>query len=358
MRGSIRVCLVACIALTLVFPAVADDSSALWQGLLDAPPSVPQPEARLAAVKALDEWIAIPNSEKTPELVAYYRRAVDRAIDVLSKDRPKEGIRYFQLYSSSEIIQTPTCVFSIDLDQGPNEDLHKTPEEAGTAFCMTDEQVDKLTGLIDVAFHTHEHADHIDYEITRALMEKGKTVVLTESNKKIWAQEPWAEKLTTLKQTIGNQVDVGKLKVDVLWDHQWNNAEHVSGTPCNAYLITTPEGITVATKGDINCGLQLYGWLNVISEAGRTVDLIVGSPLYWRGVNLARQIDALLAPIWAPGHNWEFGHRPAGEPYGNASPFARSSAVMTLAAKKGSTVVLTWGEYLDIPKPLDRSAKK
>ncbi|MBX7255845.1 MAG: hypothetical protein K1Y02_05750 [Candidatus Hydrogenedentes bacterium] len=358
MNVKIRLPWPVCMFLAIAYCAVADDGSALWQALTDAPPSIPQSESRLAALKALDDWIAIPDSEKSPELIAYYRRSVDHVIDLLSKERPKQGIRYFQLYSSSEIIQTPSVVFAIDLDQGPNKDLHKTPEEEGETFCMTDEQVDKLTSLIDVSFHTHEHSDHIDYELTRALIEKGKTVVVTESNKKMWGDQPWAEKLVTLKQTLGTPLDVGKLKVDVLWDHQWNNAEHSSGTPCNAYVITTPEGMTVATKGDINCALQWYGWLNVLVEGGKSIDLMVGSPIYWRGVNLTKQIDALLAPVWAPGHNWEFEHRSAGEDYGNASPFTRSNAYLALSAKKGSTVVLSWGEHFDMPKPRKKNSEQ
>lgn len=328
----------------------ADEGEDIWRALLKTPPSAQEKpsEARQAAVQALDAWIARPNSEQSAECVAYYRRAVDRVIELLKGERPKKGVRIFQLYSSSVIVQSPSCVFSIDLDQGPNENLQKTPEEEGVAFCMTDGQVDSLAGLIDCAFYTHEHGDHVDYEIVKALLAKGKTVVMTESNKRVWAGENWADAVVVPNQTLGKGQKIGGLDVDVLWDHQWNNSAHESGTPCNAYVITVPEGVTVATKGDINCALQLYGWLHVLVEEGRKVDVVVGSPIYWRGVTLTRQIDALLEPLWIPGHNWEFGHRPAGEARGNASAFGQSAAALARMAVKGRVTALTWGEYVDV----------
>jgi len=328
----------------------AGEGEDLWQALMKAPPSVRQSDARQRALQDLDDWIGRPDSEQSPELVAHYRNAVDHVLAMLESERPKKGLRYFQLYSSSAVFQTPSCVFAIDLDQGPNKGLHKTPEEEGTAFCMSDEQVARLADLIDYSFHTHEHSDHIDYELTQALLERGKTVVVTGSNKELWAREPSADGLLALRQTIGRPRRVGDLKVHVLWDHQWNNEEHSSGTPCNAYVITTPEGVTVATKGDINCALRLYGWLNMLVEGGTAIDLVAGSTIYWRGVNLTRQIDALFAPTWAPGHCWEFEHRPSGEAKGNASPFLYSLSTIDRAVTQGDSVVLSWGEHLDIRK--------
>ncbi len=319
----------------------------IWRALLDSPPSVHADRARDAAVGALDKWLEQPNSEQSPECVAYYRQAVDRVIHLLRTERPKKHVRVFQLYSSSVVVQTPSCVFAIDLDQGPNENLHQTPEEEGVAFCMTDFQVGALADLVDCSFHTHEHADHIDYEISQALLARGKTLVAPESAKDIWAGDSWAGKIVTPLQTLGEGTRIGNLVVDVLWDHQWNNDAHSSGTPCNAYVITTPEGITVATKGDINCGLRFYGWLHLLKEKGRRIDFMVGSPIYWHGVSPIREIDALFKPVWLPGHNWEFVHRKSGEARGHVSTYTLSETLLRSACKRGRSAVLSWGEYLD-----------
>lgn len=338
----------------------AQEALTVEQALKDAAPAVNAGPARQSALEKLDGWIGQPNSERSPELIAYYRAVVDRVIAGLRAEAPKTGIRIYQLYSSSVILHSAQCVVAIDLDQGPNKDLHKTPEEEGVAFCMTDAQIDALTERIDYSFHTHEHSDHIDYEITRALLTRGKTVITTESAKKMWADEPWSEKIVTLKQTLGRGEEVGPLSVNVLWDHQWNNAEHASGTPCHAYVITYPDGITVATKGDINCALQLYGWLQVLAQKDCAIDAICGSSIYWKGVTLTAQIDALFTPIWLPGHNWEFEHRSEGEARGNASAYSLSARTIPSAAHRGESIPLSWGEFLDIPKhrePPERSGR-
>jgi len=82
---------------------------------------------------------------------------------------------------------------------------------------------------------------------------------------------------------------------------------------------------------------------------GRHVDLMVGGPSYWRGVNCAREIDALLSPLWAPGHSWEFTHRKEGEPRGSCQTFTGMYRWVKPKAETGQTVALTWGEYIDLP---------
>lgn len=326
----------------------AENLESIWEGILDNPPSLEHTEARNDALKALDERLMEPDSELAQDVIAYYQRAVDRVLDTLESERIEKGLRLFQLYSSSVIVQTPEAVFSVDLDQGPNKSMNQTAADVGVGFRMTPKQIERLARVIDIAFHTHEHYDHADFEIARALCKADKTVVVTQSNKERWKDEPWAEKLVVLDQTIAKPHKVGPLEVDVLHDFQWDNEEHTSGTPCNAYLITTPGGMAVLSKGDINCGLRLYGWLQIMAANGRHVDLMVGTPLFWRGVNTARDIDALLSPVWAIGHVWEFTHRKSGTSGGATGTYTANFLMNKHQFQKGAPAVLSWGEYLDL----------
>lgn len=334
----------AAMTLWLAAGAIAPDLDAVWQGILANPPAREHTEARQEALKALDERLMQPDSERAQDVIAYYHRAINRALDVLESERPARGIRLFQLYSSSVIVQTPETVFAIDLDQGPHDNRSRAGAEDGAEFGLTPEHIARLARLVDIAFHTHEHDDHIDYEITKALCENGKTVVVTASNKRRCQDEPWAGKLVVLEQTVAQPHTVGVLTVDVLHDYQWDNEEHTSGTPCNAYLITTPGGTSVLSKGDINCGLRLYGWLQILAANGRHVDLITGSPGFWRGVNTAREIDALFSPVWAIGHVWEFTHRAAGKPGGATGTYTANLLMTRHLIQKGAPIVLSWGE--------------
>jgi len=328
----------------------AQDIDAIWHEILANPPALQYTEARDRALKALDERLMNADSERSEDVVIYYQRAVDRVLDTLETQRIAKSLRLFQLYSSSVIVQTPETVFAIDLDQGPNKRMDQTADDEGVELRMTAEQIQRIARIIDVAFHTHEHYDHADYEITQALCGADKTVVVTKSNKDRWKGEPWAEKLLVLDQTIAKPHTIGALEVDVLQDHQWDNDEHTSGTPCNAYLIATPGGMSVLSKGDINCGLRLYGWLQLMAANGRHVDLVTGTPLFWRGVNTAREIDTLLSPVWAIGHVWEFTHRSPGKSGGATGTYTANLMMNKHQFQKGIPVVLSWGEYLDLPE--------
>jgi L-ascorbate metabolism protein UlaG (beta-lactamase superfamily) len=327
-----------------------DQGNAIADALHAAPPAREMTDARREALAALDVWIARPGSERLEPVAGYYRAAIDRALDTLERERVGQGIRVVQLYSSSVIVQTPETVFAFDLDQGPNRGLTTTPDDAVEPFSLTPEQIARIARIVDYSFHTHEHDDHVDYAITRALMDAGKTVVVTESNREIWHDEPWAEKLVVLDQTMKKPVDVGPLKVDVLWDHQWNNAAHTSGTPCNAYVVTVPGGMTVMTKGDINCGLQLYGWLSLLQQRGQRIDVVAGSTVFWRGVNTLREWNALFEPLWLPGHNWEFTHRKDDEPKGNCGGYVESWQFARMIGNAKQVQVLSWGEWIDVSR--------
>jgi L-ascorbate metabolism protein UlaG (beta-lactamase superfamily) len=326
----------------------ADEGDTIAAALDAAKPALPMTEARQEALKSLDTWIARPSSHKDKALIAYYQAAVDRALHALEHEKVASGVRIFQLYSSSVIVQTPETVFAFDLDQGPNVKLDRTPVEEGVDFRLTDDQRAKIAALVEYSFHTHEHSDHIDFQLTQALLEAGKTVVVTESNKTMWQAYPWAEKLTVLKQTLNSPTKLGPLMVHVLQDHQWGDTMHTTGVPCNAFVVTTPGGITVMTKGDINCGLQLYGWLSLLKQHGQGVDVVVGSTLFWKGVNTLREWDALFSPLWLPGHVWEFEHREDNEPKGNCSAYAEGWRFVRNATHSEKVQVLSWGEWIDV----------
>ncbi len=135
--------------------------------------------------------------------------------------------------------------------------------------------------------------------------------------------------------------------MDVLHDTQWDNEEHTKGTPCNAYLVTTADGAGVLTKGDINSGTELYAWLEAMVARGRRVDLVLGTPLFWRGPDRTREIDALLEPVWCVGHVWEFTHRKRGERGGATGTYGMNLFALRRQVREDAATVLTWGEGFD-----------
>lgn len=329
----------------------------ITEALDAAKPAATMTDSRLQALEKLDARLSQPGSERSESCVAYYRAAVDRVLDALTRERVASGARIFQLYSSSVIVQTPDAVFAFDLDQGPNKRLDKTPEEENVPFCMTGEQVKRLASLVEYSFHTHEHDDHIDCQLTRALLDAGQTVIVTASNKEMWRDQPWAEKLTVLQQTYNNPIRLGPLHVRLLHDRQWNNSLHTSGTACDALVVTTAGGVTIMTKGDVNCGLQLYGWLSLLKKRGLEVDAIVGSTVFWRGIDILPEWNDLLLPLWLPGHTWEFTHRKADQARGNCIPYSGIWHSTRRAVGSEKVQVLSWGEWIDVPGRMNSSKR-
>ena len=355
------------------------EGDALAAALAKAPPSQGMTEARQKAVAAMDAWIARPRSERLEPVIRYYNAAVDRVLNKLETEKITSGLRIFQLYSSGVIVQTPETVFAFDLNEGPQwrkwpanfnpeaeaaemgpdserrgrmiQRMKQAEEQLGNGprFVFSEEQEKRFVALIDYSFHTHQHGDHISRQLSEALLKAGKTVVVTESNRASWKRYPWAEKLTVLEQTVQTPQTVGPLKVDVLWDHQWNNLLHESGTPCDAFVVTTPGGLAVMTKGDTNCGLQLLGWLTLLKERGQKIDVVVGSVIFWKGVPVLPQWSRLFTPLFLPGHTWEFGHRNEDQPQGNCNAYLQAWGWAREGAAPEKANVLTWGESIDIP---------
>ena len=101
-------------------------------------------------------------------------------------------------------MQTPETVFAIDLDQAPTK---TGPEPAPTQLFGSARRrsTSRLARLVDIAFHTYEHHDHVDYEITKTLCESGKTVVVTASREH-WQDELGPAGSSVLEQTLPNPI--------------------------------------------------------------------------------------------------------------------------------------------------------
>jgi hypothetical protein len=61
-----------------------------------------------------------------------------------------------------------------------------------------------------------------------------------------------------------------------------------------------------------------------------------------------REIDALLSPVWAVGHTWEFEHRSPGKEGGATGTYIQNYQITRLNTRNGTPVILSWGEHLDL----------
>ncbi|MBT3286137.1 MAG: MBL fold metallo-hydrolase [Victivallales bacterium] len=315
--------------------------------LLARPATVGADPQRQALLASLDSFIKKPNSERSAEVATYYQGMIDHALAEIASTEVTEGVVVWKFYSCALVVKTPKAVFGIDLDEGPNSGNGNPDRVAGLAgikFHMTAAQRATLAKLVDVSFHSHRHHDHVNYQITEALVAAGKTVVVPEDIRTMWRDAPFVAGLTVLPPQPGHKHRVGDLQVEVLGGRQWMARDHSSVCPCNAYLITTDNGVTVLFKGDINNGDQMLPWLRQVKTRGEGVDLYVTALFFAETKDTLTQIRRLFDPFLIPGHEYEFTHRKRGEAGAGTGSYSSQWNGHKSSIKRGKAVILSWGE--------------
>ena len=328
-------------------------------GLLSTPAGAGPDDQRQALLASLDGFLEQPDSERSDEVAAYYRAMIDHALAEIAAERVYDGVVIWKLYSSALVVKTPRAVFGIDLDEGPNSDSGHPDRVAGLAgikLHMTAGQRTRLAELVDVSFHTHRHHDHVNYQITEELVQAGKTVVVPEDIRTMWRDEPFSSRLTVLTPSPGHRHRVGELGVEVLGSRQWMAQDHSVECPCNAYLVTTDNGVNVLFKGDINDGQEMLPWLRQVKARGDGVDLYVSAPSFWSGQNAVPPLQRMFDPFVIPGHEYEFTHRKPGESGAGTGSYRSQWGRFRSSIDRGKCAVLSWGEKFRYVPRLHREA--
>ena len=328
-------------------------------GLL-ATPATPGPDnQRQALLASLDTFLEQPDSERSDEVAAYYRAMIDHALAEIAAERVDEGAVVWKLYSSALVVKTPRVVFGIDLDEGPNSNSGNPDKVAGLAdikLHMTAGQRTRLAELVDVSFHTHRHHDHVNYQITEQFVAAGKIVVVPEDIRTMWRDEPFSSGLTVLTPLRGHKHRVGELSVEVLGSRQWMAQDRSVECPCNAYLVTTDNGVNVLFKGDVNDGQEILPWLREVKARGDGVDLYVSAVFFWRGKDALPQIQRVFDPFIIPGHEYEFTHRKRGDSGSGTGSYSSLWGRFRQSIDRGKCAVLSWGEKFQYVPRLHRAA--
>jgi L-ascorbate metabolism protein UlaG (beta-lactamase superfamily) len=280
---------------------------------------------------------------------------IDHALGEVQSEKVEQGVVVWKFYSSSMVIKTPKTVFGVDLIEGPEI---RRGDNAKTILQMTPQQRARLVSLVDISFHTHRHHDHINYLLTEELLGAGKTVVVPQDVRTMWIDKPIASKLTVLDAGQGTKHPVGTLKVEVFASQQWMRADSTNPCPCNAYLVTTDNGINVLFKGDINDGNDLLPWLKEIKARGGAIDLYVSSHFFWPGKDALPQIELMFDPFIIPGHEYEFRHRKRGEWGSGTGSYKLLFERFQTAIERGRCAILSWGEKFHYVPPLRNAVKQ
>ena len=348
-----------CVLLSTCAHPGAQPLDDLRTALLDTRATAQNHEERCGLLAEFDAILEEPDSEASEEVARYYQGMVDQALDEVEELEVTDGVAVWKLYSSTFIVKTPTVVFAADLDEGPNSGSGGPDRVAGLEgikLHMTPEQRTRIAELVDVSFHTHRHHDHISYLTTQALVDAGKTVVVPEDIRLMWEREPFAEKLTVLDDTPQQKLALGGLTVEVFPSRQWMATDHTVVCPCNAYLVTADNGVSVLFKGDINDGADFEPWLEALGARGEVIDLYLGHLTHWWGSDALPKVIRTFDPFLIPGHEFEFTHRKRGEAGSGTSSYSSLCRSFQSSLVRGKAAVLSWGERFDYRPSIHREA--
>lgn len=295
-------------------------------------------EPRKFLFEKLDAQFSSPASENDPALGEFYRRRCRRAIaEIRAWNRP--AARLWKFYSSGVVVKDADGkVYAFDLNDGC------TPGERRCRFLIDTALAEEFAGLIDTAFYTHRHLDHIGLAIADALLARGKEVVAPDEAIHAWL--------------LRGATSAEHCRRPGLVSYAGLQRGGVSGDiPNAAYLVSFAPGVTLFVRGDIYRGEDLLPILDRMEAEHRTVDYAATSPFSQSGPDPVLELYRRFHCSFIPIHEWEFSHRrmeaggPATQTYEGLYESFR------IPGSEGKCMILGWGESMTLLSATEKQLK-
>ncbi len=212
----------------------AEETFQLVNQILEAnPPVQDEPLIRKSALLHLD-WILhdtrLDDSEPIYRFMTYRIQQVIKGLD-----KPVEkGMKIYKLYNHAFVVKTKSVTIAFDLYRGGSK--------AGKPYISND-VMQAIAERCDMMFVTHAHGDHADGAVADIFIEAGKRIIAPTG---LWENKSDLIKHMRSEKIINEKVKLksGKtLQVKIMPGHQDN-------VPNNVYIVTLPEGFSVAHTGD------------------------------------------------------------------------------------------------------------
>jgi L-ascorbate metabolism protein UlaG (beta-lactamase superfamily) len=258
------------------------------------PPAFPEYRERSQAKLLMDAVFHEHSAVYRAPVQQFFRNKIDRIIKELETTSVEKGVRIWKVYNMGFIARTKTVTIAFDLVTGIT---------GGTSdFAMSRDQVDRLVKQCDALLISHWHPDHADKIIAQCFLDNHLPVVAPEQ---VWANDSIHPQITHLKRIAEDKQQLRlrdySLDIIVYPGHQMKAIDN------NVYLITTPEGFSLAHLGDqINEGdfMVDYEWIDRVAQKHK-VDVLM--PNAWT-TDIFRIVRGFDPKLVMPGHEIEMGH--------------------------------------------------
>lgn len=203
------------------------------QMLAENPPSANESLIRKSALLHIDWILHDTRLDDAEPVYTFMKQRMQEVINDLSKP-VKKGMKIYKLYNHTFIAKTRSTTIAFDMYRGGKK---------GGRPLIPDDLMQRIVAHCDVMFVSHEHSDHADWEVAQMFINKGKNVIVPTG---LWENKSPNVKHLRSDEMLEEKINLSKdvvLKVKIMPGHQ-DNVKN------NMYIVTVPEGISVAHTGD------------------------------------------------------------------------------------------------------------
>ena len=285
------------------------------QALQENPPATGNTTVRKLALSNLDALLHNTLYDSSACLHQFIEDKI-KPIAVELQQPASEGLKIYKLYNDGFIVRTPSTTVAFDLYRGKG--------------LIPDTLMQQLIEQSDVLFISHRHDDHADEFVANEFINADKPVICPSD---LWPDKPgishWRAENPLDKQLHLSNGET--INITIYPGHQ-------SELPNNIYVVTTPEGFSVAQTGDQYRKEDLE-WIKEIRNRSPKLDILLVN--CWT-LNMDELIAGFAPQLIITGHENEMGHSiDHREPYW--------LTFRKLQQQQTPYVVMTWGEQYQYP---------
>lgn len=330
MKSYLKTLLISAIFLGTSFISVAQDKTkplwgdedAFWNrqaeltfNLVDStlnsqPPIEGQSLVRKLALYNMDAILHETKYDKSEALHNFVDTRVKTALADMK--RPLEsGMKVYKLYNHGFVVRTKTVTVAFDLYRGNG--------------LVSDSLMQAVVDHVDILFVSHLHGDHGDKQVADMFTKTGKPVWVPTN---LWEDDAAIHHIRS-ENVIDEEIQIRgeKLGIRIFPGHQGDLMN-------NIYLVTTPEGFSVAQTGDQYQKKDME-WVSQIKSQVDKLDVLLVN--CWT-FSLPEFVTGFDPRLVITGHENELGHT-----IDHREPYWLSFLKLEQISKP--YVLMTWGEH-------------
>ena len=237
---------------------------------------------RRLALASLDALLHDVRNDDSPALHRFIDGRVGRIIEDLAGPVPKKGLSVYKIYNDGYIVRGRGLTVGFDLC-GTRGNLKMVP----------DSMMRRLVGACDVLFISHRDPDHADRNVVSMAHDAGIPVYGPEDYENELVFPVRGDFKSANLETHGDPVSVMLLP------------GHQDGLQNNIYVVSFPDGFTVAHSGD-QYNEEDMAWLVHVGERlPKPLDILIVNG--W-AMHLKETIEGFSPRLVISGHENEMGH--------------------------------------------------